>query len=83
MQGIENEGSMPSLEVLFLVIRELGIPPSRIFLPEIEVANPAVEYLTGLLHKCDESDIRSITAVTKSLINERRDYFYYNKIIMV
>ena len=74
IMGIENEGSFPSYEVLYNLIRELNIPADSIFYPEKNPANPRLEYLSHLLGQCNDRDIRAITALTESLLSKTEDY---------
>ena len=73
IMAIENEGSYPSYEVLYQIIRELNIPPDRIFYPEKNPANPQLEYLSHLLGQCGDRDINAITAFVESLLTKPED----------
>jgi transcriptional regulator with XRE-family HTH domain len=65
--GIENEGNLPSYEVLYKVIRGLNIPADSIFYPEKEPSNPQLKYLTHLLEQCGDKEIRAVTAMLEIL----------------
>ena len=67
IMGIENEGHLPSYEVLYNLIRELNIPPDNIFYPEKIHDNPQLEYLIHLLGQCNDNDIQAITALVEYL----------------
>ena len=68
MMAIENEGSSPSYEVLYKLIRELCIPADSIFYPENTPANSQIEYLKHMLGQCDARDIGAVTALVEALL---------------
>jgi transcriptional regulator with XRE-family HTH domain len=68
IMGIENEGSSPSYEVLYSIIRGLNIPADSIFYPEKNPSNPQLEYLVHLLGQCGDRDIRAVTALAEVLM---------------
>jgi transcriptional regulator with XRE-family HTH domain len=69
--SIENENKKPSYNVLFRLIRELGISADAIFFPENKSANTEVEQLTRLLRLCDERDLKIATATVKALLDTK------------
>jgi len=68
---IENEGKNPSFDVLYKLIRELGIDPNLIFYPEKEQKNTELESLVHMLYQCDERALEVIKATVKALIDSR------------
>lgn len=71
IMGIENEGSSPSYEVLYKLIRELNIQADDIFYPERNPSNPQLEYLVHLLRQCGDRDIRIATVLVEALLQDR------------
>jgi transcriptional regulator with XRE-family HTH domain len=63
---IENEGKLPSLEVLAKIIHALSITPSAIFDSDISTDN-RVEHASALLAKCSDREIDAIVALLESL----------------
>lgn len=71
--GIENEGKLPSFEVLYQLVRVLNLSADAIFYPEMRIENAKYDGLKRLLNRCSDKDIRAITALAKALL-EDRDY---------
>jgi len=71
LMSIENENKKPSYNVLFRLIRELGISADTIFFPEDKCANTEVEQLTRLLRLCNERDLKIATATVKALLDTK------------
>ena len=71
MMGIENEGSNPSFQVLYAIVRELRIPGDRVFYPDTDPDDPRLEHLVNLLKQCSDSDIRAISALTEHLLDRQ------------
>ncbi|MPM05397.1 hypothetical protein SDC9_51687 [bioreactor metagenome] len=69
LMSIENENQKPSYDVLFRLIRELGISADSIFYPEIESSDSNVENLIRLIYQCKERDIEAVSAAVKTLLN--------------
>lgn len=69
--SIENEKKKPSYDVLFQLIRELGISSDTIFFPENKSTNTKVEQLTRLLRLCDERDLKIAEATVKALLDTK------------
>ena len=69
LMSIENENQKPSYDVLFRLIRELGISADPIFYPESESNNSKVEILIRLIYQCDEREIEAVSAAVKALLN--------------
>ena len=80
IMGIENEGSSPSYEVLYKVIRELQIPADSIFYPEKNHSSPEREYLVHLLEQCGDRDINAVTALVEVLLQNQSEYGNKTKI---
>lgn len=69
LMSIENENKKPSYDVLFRLVRELGISADTIFYPELESKSSGLEQLSKLLSLCDEYQISVIKATLKALLN--------------
>jgi len=68
IMGIENEGSYPSYEVLYKLIRELHIPADDIFYPEKVSGDSQLAGLVHLLGQCGDKEIRAVTALVEVLL---------------
>lgn len=71
LMAIENENKKPSYNVLFRLVRELGISADTIFYPENQHTNSKVEYLVRLIHLCNEEDLKVAIATVKALLDSR------------
>lgn len=69
--SIENENKKPSYDVLFRLIRELGISADTIFYPENKYINSQVDQLTRMLLLCDERDLKIVSATVKALLDTK------------
>jgi len=68
LMSIENRRQIPSSDLLFRIIRELGISADTIFYPEYGHDSELVKKLQILINKCDEQDITVITATLETLL---------------
>lgn len=66
---IENEGQIPSFDVLYKIVRLLSIPPELIFYPEKPSKDSEVENLLRMLSVCDERSLEVVKATVKALID--------------
>ena len=64
---IENEGKMPSFEVLYKLIRYLNISSDSIFYPEKPSKESEIEDLVRMLYNCNERDLEIIKAIVKAM----------------
>ena len=71
IMGIENEGSSPSYEVLYKLIRELHIPADLIFYPERLPENLQLDELIRMLYDCDERSIKIIRATVQAALESQ------------
>lgn len=62
LMSIENENKKPSYDVLFRLVRELGISADTIFYPENQHVDTKVEHLVRLLYLCDDRELKIATA---------------------
>ena len=70
LMSIENESQKPSYDVLFRLIRELGISADSIFYPESQTNDSKLENLIRLIYQCEERDIGKRQTALRS--NRRR-----------
>ncbi|MEA4946183.1 MAG: helix-turn-helix transcriptional regulator [Oscillospiraceae bacterium] len=69
LMSIENENQKPSYDVLFRLIRELGISADSVFYPERESNKSEAENLIRLIYQCDKREIEAVSAAVKALLN--------------
>jgi transcriptional regulator with XRE-family HTH domain len=69
LMSIENENQKPSYDVLFRLVRELGISADTIFYPESESKNTEFENLIRLIYQCDKREIEAVSAAVKALLD--------------
>lgn len=72
LMSIENENKKPSYDVLFRLVRELGISADTIFYPEKQQADTKVEYLIRLLYLCNERELKIATATVQALVDNKQ-----------
>ena len=65
---IENQGKKPSFDILYKLIRELGISPDLIFYPERSDQDSEIEDLIRRLYNCDERSLEVIKATATALM---------------
>ena len=66
---IENQGKKPSFDILYKLIRELGISSDLIFYPERSDQDSEIEDLIRRLYNCDERSLEVIKATAIALID--------------
>jgi transcriptional regulator with XRE-family HTH domain len=71
LMSIENENKKPSFDVLFRLVRELGISADTIFYPENHHVDTKVEQLVRLLYLCDDRELKIATATIKALLDNK------------
>lgn len=71
VMALENEGKQPSFEVLCKLILVLNIPADNIFYPENKHTENEKEQLIRLLARCDERDLKIITATAKAVLESK------------
>lgn len=70
LTAIENENKKPSYDVLFRLIRELGISANEIFYPESQSNETQKDLLILLLDQCDTYEMDVVTATVKALLKK-------------
>ena len=68
---IENEGKKPSYDVLFSIIRTLGISPDLIFYPERPSKDSEIENLVRLLQSCNDNSLNVARATVEALLENQ------------
>jgi transcriptional regulator with XRE-family HTH domain len=68
LMSIENRQKTPSCDLLFRIIRELGISADSVFYPEYRQERTVLNNLQFMLRRCDEKDMRVIVATLQSLL---------------
>jgi transcriptional regulator with XRE-family HTH domain len=71
LMSIENERRKPSYDVLFLLIRTLGISADTIFYPEKQYSDTKVEYCIKMLYQCNSRELIVVNATIKALLENR------------
>jgi hypothetical protein len=69
--SIENKQKIPSSDLLFRIIRELGISADAVFYPEHEQDPALLGNLRILLSRCDEKDMNVVMATLQSLLENK------------
>ena len=69
LDRIENQGKKPSFDILYKLIRELGISPDLIFYPERSDQDSEIEDLIRRLYNCDERSLEVIKATATALMD--------------
>ena len=68
---IENEGKVPTFEVLKKIVRELAIDGNLIFYPEKPVKDS--EDLVRMLYSCDDRSLKIIRATVKAALESQTE----------
>lgn len=64
---IENNTGNPKFEILFLLVRELGLPLKQIFYPEVAENFELKSICIQEIENCSEYEMKIILSVVKSL----------------
>ena len=70
IMAIENEGKLPSFEVLYKLIRTLNIPADTIFYPEQRTNADLHAPLLHTIYQCDEKQLHVLMATAQALLNQ-------------
>lgn len=71
LTSIENENKKPSYDILYKLVRELGIPADTIFFPEMKQNLSEKEQLVRMISQCDEHSLRVLFATTAALLDRK------------
>lgn len=67
--NIEKYEGNPKLEVLYPLVRSLGIDPREIFYPERQLESPSIRRLRTLIDSCNEYEATKLLPVVESLLS--------------
>ena len=70
---IENEGKVPTFEVLKKIVRELAIDGNFIFYPEKSTKDSVIEDLVRMLYSCDDRSLKIIRATVKAALESQTE----------
>jgi len=68
---IENEGKVPSYDVLNKLVHALNIPPDLIFNPKKPSKVSEIESLARMLYNCDKRSLEIIKATVKAALESQ------------
>lgn len=71
--NIENYKGNPKMEVLYPLVRALGIDAREIFNPEMQRETVALRQLRLLIEECSEEEAAAIIPIFKSVLTALRD----------
>lgn len=69
---IENEGKVPTFEVLKKIVRELAIDGDLIFYPEKPSKDSAIEDFVRMLYNCDDRSMKIVKAPAKAALESQQ-----------
>ena len=70
---IENEGKIPSFEVVCKLVETLSIPGDFVFYPQKALHDPDVEEITRMLYRCDKRSLKIVKAVLRAILDDPRE----------
>lgn len=70
---IENEGKIPSFEVVCKLVEILSIPGDSVFYPQKTVHDPDVEEITHMLYRCDKRSLKIVKSVLRAILDDPRE----------
>lgn len=68
--AIENDEKKPKFDVLYRLIRAIGMAPGKLFYPELEEDDESCR-LVRLLQSCNDRDRELIAAMIDTLVDSR------------
>ena len=71
LSSLENEHKKPSYNLLYRLVRTLGMSADTIFYPEIENESDEIVQLTRRLSLCDQADLRIINATLTAILENK------------
>ena len=71
LSAIEKGEKTPSAEVVFRIIRAIGISADMIAYPERDVSDSEDAQLVRLIHSCDVRDRRAVKAMVNALLDTK------------
>lgn len=67
--AIENDEKKPKFDVLYRLVRALGLAPDKLFYAELESGDSESSRLVRLLQNCNDRDRKLIAAMIDTLID--------------
>lgn len=71
LSSLENEGKKPSYNLLYRLVRTLGMSADTIFYPEIENESDEITQFARRLSLCDQADLRIINATLTAILENK------------
>lgn len=71
LSALENEHKIPSLDLLYRLVRALGMSADTIFYPEIESKSAELAQFTRMLSLCDQMDLKIIEATLTAILDNK------------
>ncbi|WP_277668610.1 helix-turn-helix domain-containing protein [Caproiciproducens galactitolivorans] len=71
LSSLENENKKPSYDLLYRLIRKLGISADMVFYPESESTSGEIEQLTRMLSLCDQQDLNIVNATLTAILDNK------------
>ena len=71
LSALENEHKIPSLDLLYRLIRALGMSADAIFYPEIESKSDELRQFMQMLSLCDQMDLKIIEATLTAILDNK------------
>lgn len=68
--AIENEGKKPRFDILFTLVRTLGIDANTIFYPKDNDQTNEKQQLIRMIDLCDEHNFNIVSAVVKAVLKK-------------
>ncbi len=69
LTSLENEEQKPSFQILYTIIRELGVDANAIFYPENAETDTDAERVYRLLSQCKKHEIEAVAALVEKLLS--------------
>jgi transcriptional regulator with XRE-family HTH domain len=71
LSAIENEHKIPSLDLLYRLVRALGMSADTIFYPEIESESDELVQFKRMLYLCDQTGLKIIGATLTAILGNK------------
>lgn len=71
LSSLENEHKKPSYNLLYRLVRALGMSADTIFYPEIENKSDEIAQLTRMLSLCNQQDLKIISATLTAILDNK------------
>jgi transcriptional regulator with XRE-family HTH domain len=71
LSALENEHKIPSLDLLYRLIRALGMSADAIFYPEIKSKSDELGQFMQMLSLCNQADLKIINATLTAILDNK------------